>query len=715
MIKFNKQIQDQFSKMTATGKLFRVKLSGQELWDLYLNSFSDGADPMFRDPESSVHNCNHCNNFIRRYGNVVSIKYDLTISTLFDFEAEGEFQGVAEALSLAIKSSAITNVFIETYEELHNLPYEQCSKNNEVFRLGVDKNTKRYTKEEADKFGVVKPNELVVFNHMFLDLPALFVSQTGPSPLSIVAIMGKHRDDKEVFKRGMDEIPIDTLILVRDLIKQESLLDSAAHLSKVEKMIKLSEVYKEIPADKKDNWCWIASFNLPYARFKGELIGTLCTDLAQGVDINTACRTWNKRVDPANYMKVKSPITDRQRKEAAKFAEENGYLESFDRRLATLGDIKVSEILHINSGTSEIKKLTVFDKIAISTSTRHRKSEFDGVEEVHIDKFMSDILPLCQSVEVFLTSGHTGNMVNITTPVVKEEETKPIFKWDNNYSWTFNGNLAGKSQIKEAVKMQGGAVDGVLNFRLAWNSEGGKDASDLDIWAQEPDGTKIGYNTGNRKGKGRSPMSGQLDVDNTNPRGKLAVENITWNDLSKMKDGRYTLWVNQYSFNNSKGFKAEIEFEDEVYFYEYLKPVSGKVNVATIILKGGKMSVQHQLPETGGSSIKEIYGLETNQFHKVNLVCLSPNHWGENEVGNKHFLFMLEGCHTDQYIRTFHNENLVPELLGEHRKVMDVLGDQSSVTGGADQLAGLGFNSMVRDEVIVRLSGSFKRTLKIKF
>jgi hypothetical protein len=27
-----------------------------------------------------------------------------------------------------------------------------------------------------------------------------------------------------------------------------------------------------------------------------------------------------------------------------------------------------------------------------------------------------------------------------------------MFKWNNNFSWTFNGNLAGKSQIKQAVK-----------------------------------------------------------------------------------------------------------------------------------------------------------------------------------------------------------------------------------------------------------------------
>ncbi len=43
MKKFNQQIQDQFDKMCKTGKLFRVKMTGQEVWDLYLKSFTKEA------------------------------------------------------------------------------------------------------------------------------------------------------------------------------------------------------------------------------------------------------------------------------------------------------------------------------------------------------------------------------------------------------------------------------------------------------------------------------------------------------------------------------------------------------------------------------------------------------------------------------------------------------------------------------------------------
>ena len=46
---------------------------------------------------------------------------------------------------------------------------------------------------------------------------------------------------------------------------------------------------------------------------------------------------------------------------------------------------------------------------------------------------------------------------------------------------------------------------------------------------------------------------------------------------------------------------------------------------------------------------------------------------------------------------------------------MEVLGTQSMIEPTDKQLSGIGFNSTVRDELIIKCSGSFKRMLKIKF
>lgn len=715
-VEFNRRIQEQFSVMCKTGKLFRSSLSGQELWDLYLGSFKTGNNPVFRDPSSSQHNGNNDNSFMRRYGNIVAVDENNNIISLFDLDLQedSKYYDSALALSSALRTASIKDVFFETFDELKSLPYESCSKNQGVFRLGIASNHKVYTQEEADKFGVVTAGEIYKFNHFHLDLPIEFVDM---SSRSVESIMSDFRSSKEVFKRGMDEISLDTLKLVVDLINQGSLLDGQTHLHKVKAMIILKEEYDRLPLSTKDNWSWLASYLFPLARFRNELIGVLCVELFQGEELNKACQNWNKRVDPANYMKAVAPFTENQKKAALKVVEEGGYMDSFNRRLATIDDIKISEILHSNVGDGSIKSTTIFDGLKSSASTRHKRSEFDGVEEVSIEKFMKDILPGCTSIEVLVNNSHEQNMVTLTT--ANDPESKPMFKWDNNYSWTFNGNLAGKSQIKEEVKLKGGRVDGVLRFSMIWNDDASNptDNSDLDAWCRQPDNVAIGYNSGYRKDSGnkKTACSGQLDLDNTSPNGKLAVENIYFSDLSQMKEGTYTFWINQYSSRNSKGFKAEIEFNGELYSYEYNRSVSGNVQIAEVTLKNGVFTIAHKLPCTDGVGVsKEIYGIETNKFHKVNLVCLSPNHWGENAVGNKHYFFMIDGCKTDSDIRSYHIENLNSELAAE-RKVLEPLASTIMLKPESKQLSGLGFNATVREELIVKLQGTHKRVIKIKF
>jgi len=710
MINLNEKINKRFLEMCKTGKLFRVDLSGDKVWHLYILNFNKDDNPKFRDPNSSTHNCNHCKNFIRRYGNVVSVDENYNITTMFDVEIEGEFKNSMKSMSEKIKSSKILDVFFETFNELNSLPYESCSKSNNFFKLGLEKNHKRYTKEEAEKFGVVSENEIRTFNHLNLNLPKEFVDMSNSS---VESIMGSYRDAKNVFQRCMEEISLDTLNLVKDLIIQGSLLNGDSHLFKIEQIIPLKKEYDDLDKKVRDSWCWVKSYKLPFAKFKNELIGTLCSELSQGEELNKACQSWNKRVDPVNYMKAKSPITKKQIDDAKKFVEENGYVESFDRRFATIDDIKVSEILHSNVGKGEIKTLSIFDNVKPSTS-RHKRNEFDGVEEVSIDKFMKDILPGCTSVELLLNNSHDGNMVSLTTSNIPD--SKPIFKWSNNYSWTFNGNLAGKSQIKEAVKSRGGYVEGVLNIRLAFPNT----TDDYDLHVVEPKGNHISYS--NVRVKQNS--SGMLDLDAQGRDGHQSperrVENVIYTDLSKMPEGLYTVYIDNYSKRGfHTNFLLEIEIDGEVTTLEIDKLNSNlnSIKVAYITLNKGNFEIKlgDNIKLINSTSInKEIYGLETNQFHKVNLICLSPNHWGENNIGNKHYLFMLDKCKTPNSIRSFHVENLIGDLL-DHRKVMEVLGTTNMIQPSETQLSGLGFNSTVKDDVVLRLSGNFKRVIKIKF
>ena len=709
---FAEKVKDNFSQLQKQGKLFKSSLTGHDLWDIYIGNFSPEDNPIFRDPESSSHNCNLDKSFIRRYGNIVAVDENFNIITMWDGIEEGAYASSCKAISTKLKNTPIGDVFFETFDELNNLPYERCTKSQSSFRLGIDENHKIYTQDEADKFGVVRAGEVYKFYHFYGDLDKSFVDTSGKSQASILS---DYRANKEVFKRGLDEIPLDTLALVRDLINQGSLLDGQTHLYKIEQIIPFKKEYDTLSPKQKDNWAWVTSFKLAFAKFKNELIGVLCSELAEGMELNVACQTWNKRVDPANYMKATAPITANQIKDAQSFVEDNGYSESFERRFATIDDINVDEILHSNIGEGKLKNASVFDKVKATTpSTRHKRSQFDDIEEVSIEKFMTDILPTCTSVEAFLENRMEGNLVALTTANVTD--SKKMFKWNNNFSWTYKGNLAGKSQLKEAVKSRGGNVEGVMRVSLAFPNT----TDDYDLHLYEPNrGSHIFY--GNVRQTQLS--SGVLDLDAQGIDGhqpaEKRVENIIYTSKSKMPKGTYQVEVNNYSGRGiHTSFLLEIEIEGEVTILQLKDKLNNNtVKVASINFDGKDFTINPssnmEILESKTIS-KEIWNLETNQFHKVNLVCLSPNHWGDNNVGNKHYLFMVENCKSDSSLRAFHNENLNSDLL-QHKKVMEVLGATTMLEPSDKQLCGLGFNATVKDELILKLAGTFKRTIKIKF
>lgn len=697
--------QEQFNNLSEKGKLFRSTVTGRQVWEAYMKGF--GEDPIFRDPESSEHNCNTCCNFFERYGNIVAVDADLNIITMYDGETSDEYRESFRLMSELLKGAPIGGVFVETFSYLNAAPYEKTSKNAQGFALGISRNLKQYTEEEAAKFGVVEAGKVYTFDHFMVRVKRKFISFSDDSREAIEA---RYREDKVQLEKGLNTIGTDTLELVKDLINQGSLLNGVAYQTKVEAFLHEARVYADIPQEKRDAWLWVAAYKNPFARFRTELIGTFCTDLAEGKELAKACTDWNKRVDPANYMKAKAPITQQMIDSAKAFVTENGYEQSFNRRCATMEDIKVCDILHANAGDGTVKPVSIFDGLK-PTATRHKSSEFDGVPEVSIDEFMRDILPTCKAVEVYLQNRMEKNFVTLTASAV--DDSKPIFKWPNNFGWTYNGNLAGKSEIREAVKQAGGFVDAYFRFSILWN-ENGQDICDLDAHAFEPNGTEIYYRT--YKGLKTPVCGGMLDIDMIRPEGR-GVENIFWTDPDRLQDGDYKFVIVNYDDGPNTVTKAEIAIGDEVFQYEvpHRIPPSHPAWIATVTINDGRMTaIKHSdYLKDGSGIVREIYGLRTCEFHRVSLVCLSPNYW-QSEVGHKHYFFMLDGAKAPKAIRGFHNEFLTADLL-EHRKVMEVLGQTQQVESTDGQLSGLGFNATVRDEMVVRITGKDNRVIRIKF
>jgi hypothetical protein len=667
-----------FNQITKdANNVFVVNVDKDEMWNLYLDSFPKGTNEIYR--KRREHDCSCCRSFIKAIGNVVVIK-NSKITTIWDFNAEDPvYQPSIDALNAFIKSKTVTDVFLSKFN-----------------RIGSE-----------HTFEKLEDGSIKTWEHFYLQLPGRFVNN---SYKSIPDLQGDFRDTKNVFKRSLDEITEDSVLTVLELISSNSLYRGEEWKAVLEKFLQYKRKYMALSEADKDNYTWenSATAGNVIGRIRNHSIGTLLVNISEDMDLDLAVRKYEQIVAPANYRRPKAIFTKKMLDDAKNTIEELGYMDSLARRYATLDDITVNNILFSNKDSAKrISGASVFDEMEKEIAVNPKK--FNKVEEVPIEKFISDVLPAARELEVLFENKHSSNLVSLIAPVNKDSKT--MFKWNNNFGWSYAGNIT-DSQIRENVKSAGGKIDGVLRFSIQWN-ECGTDNCDLDAHCIEPNNHEIYFGTD--KKPDRSSMGGQLDVDIIQPWGKVAVENITWGDLSKMKNGVYRFMVNQYSGAVKKGFRAEIEFDGQIYSFDYNKPMrSGEtVRVADVTLKDGVFTIKEYI--TSSMSAKSIWGITTNQFVPVSVMCYSPNYWDEqNGIGNKHYFFMLKDCINDEAPNGFFNEYLKQELV-QHKRVFEALGSKMKVEPSDDQLSGLGFSSTKRNELIVKVKGNTERVMKIKF
>ena len=675
---FKKIFQKNFAEMIKDADyLYEIEVDKDEFWNLYLDSYPAGTNEIYR--QRREFDCSCCRHFIKSIGNAVVIKNN-KVRTMWNFHTgDTTFQPVIDALNAYLMTKSVTNLYVSKFKH-----------------IGTAKN-----------FENLGDGNVTEWEHFYLDLPQKFVDTTGRS---IGDIQGQFRDTRNVFKRSLDEISEEAVMTILELIASNSLYKGEEWKSVLEKFLEYKRLYDRTPENEKDNFAWENSSKagVVIGRIRNHSIGTLLVDISEDVDLDTAVKKYEAIVAPANYKRPKAIFTKKMLEDAKKTIEGLGYMDSLARRYATLDDITVNNILFSNKDAAKrIGGASVFDEMMSEATSSPKK--FSKVEEVPVDKFISDILPTTSGLEVYFESRHAGNMVSLIAP--KNGDAKTMFKWDNGFSWAYAGNLT--DSMKERVKDAGGKVDGDLRFSIQWN-EDGNDNCDLDAHCKEANGYEIYY--GSARKPIFSPTKGQLDVDIINPMGKVAVENITWANRRTMGVGKYVFFVHQFSGSAKNGFRAEIEFDGQTYSFDYNKSMrSGeRVLVAEVTLgANGNFTIKELLHSNVSS--RDVWNVKTNQFIPVSVVMYSPNYWDEQQgIGNKHYFFMLKDCINPEKPNGFYNEFLKQELV-QHKRVFEALGGKMAVEDVDDQLSGIGFSSTLRNDLIVKVKGATERIIKIKF
>lgn len=685
---FVKAIQKNLQQMSKdSSRLFTVNVDTEELYNLYLDSFPAGTNEIYR--ERREYDCSCCRHFIRDVGNVVSIKNG-ELHTIWGINpvSDDKYNVVAAALDAYVKQKAVLGVFLKKEK-----------------RIGTPENRE-----------ILPTGKINKYEHFFVDLPEICIFKECYGH-TLEGDLSQFRDVRNVFKRSLDEISKESVDTVLELIAQNSLYKGAEWKKQLTEFKNYQKEYGKLTDEQKELWIWEKSIaaGAVIGKIRNHSIGTLLVNISEGMDLDLAVRKYEQIVAPVNYKRPKAIFTKKMLENAKKTITELGYMDSLQRRFATLDDITVNNILFSNKDAA--KRITgamdLFDEMEQDVAIDPKR--FSKVEEISAEDFIKNVLPVAKELEVYLENKHIQNMVSLIAPEVADAKT--MFKWNNGMSWAYTGNIT-DSDIKENVKAAGGSVTGIVRFSIQWNDGNGKDNSDLDAHCLEPQGGdhiyfshKISRYTG-----------GELDIDITDPiyqcksNGGVAVENITYPSKERMKPGTYKFYVNQYSFRNSQGFKAEVEVNGEIHSYEYNSPVRGNVDVAEVILdQSGNFKVVDKLPGNCATISKDVWGIKTLQFTPVSVVCYSPNYWDEQKgIGHQHLFFMLKDCINPEEPNGYYNEFLKPELE-QHRRVFEALGAKAHVKDVDDQLSGVGFSLTKRNDLIIKVKGATERVVKVKF
>lgn len=659
--KFSEVVAKRFAEL-AQHELFTVALTGDELWAAYLAAFPEGTNPIFR--ERTEHDCSCCRQFIRNLGNVVAI-IDGAVHTIWDEQtAPYPYNTVSQYLGELVVNSPIVSLY----------------------------------RTSESKFGQVESNELLgdgsvrTWNHFHSAVPGKF---QAVSPAQVV---GDFNTTVEVFKRGLTELTPGAFDTVVGLIEANNLYRGEEFLRSVKAFQALQTDYRKVKDHDKEAMLWGSATN-PVARFRNTAIGTLLVDLSEGMELEAAVRSFESKVAPTNYKRTTALITPRMIDDAMKTVDELGIREGLERRFAKLSDVSVNNVIWVDGSVQDKMK----DGLA---ALLHESAAVTAVgsvkpEPISIADFMANVVPKATSISALVRNNLQKNLVSLTAPV--HADARGLFKWDNNFAWSYNGNIT--DSIKEKVKAAGGNTNAALRISLAWFN-----ADDLDLHVFTPGGRHIAWN--NRYGCLDVDMNGMDRHNAEDP-----VENVSF---TKPEDGVYKVVVNNYNSRRSdkKGFVIEVESKDQIRQYSRQNsPANGRsFEIGSIMVHDGVIrAIKFDNAMLGGGFTQEKWGIKTEQYVKVETLMYSPNHWDDMAFGNRHWFFMLEGCRNDEPTRGIYNEFL-DSALDKHRKVFEVLGAKTMCPPTAEQLSGLGFSSTKGESLQVQVTeGNRRNTYLINF
>lgn len=648
-----------------------------QLWQMYLDSWPDPE-------EKQGYNCRNCRHFVERYGNLLILRPDLSVVSIWRF----------------LDPNIEMSTYMASYVESQPIKSYFFTKPTESV-LGVAKN---YSEKYAR-----------YWHHFSFNIPKHFQLSPGYRQ-TLAGLISQKNDMVNTLRRSVTEIRTETLELVLEMIATKAITMADSQVPLIEGLRHLIAEFSQLDPQKQDAWLWYKAETSPIGvvRLRQTLMGQFILDVQTALDNDSSLdgpiNAWFDRNDPRNYNRPKNFVTSKQAEQFRKQLQDLGYDKSLGRRHATLDDVGEHYLWKYSQDNAleGVSESTDPLDLLVGTAKKHTKTslkvdQLERATTMSLEEFVTKVLPKTSRLELLLKPNLSSNLVSLIAPV--NEDAPAITAWDNGRSWTYAGGLA-TSPIAERVKKAGGVVDALNRFSLSWESP-----SDLDLHLEILDEKDATYDHifFSKDRKGWKSTGYHLDVDANAVLVKPdPVENIYLNGdrIKNVKKGyRLVLYVHNYTYRSdakldAAGFQVEAKFGDDLLTWRFdggMFPRHKQKYVIGVweVVDPDKAEIKLLKSEykfTEGGAETELWGLVTDQFHLVNLITTSPDTWDNISEAKSHLFFFLDGCENPEKVRGLFNVQIKTEILEGNKRAFEVLGGLLDVepVPAKTQLSGIG-------------------------
>lgn len=414
--------------------------------------------------------CNTCHHFLRTYGNAVYINKDGSLESVIwnPDVAVGYMKPIIKALKDNVENGRVINI------------------------IRINPNYKADVIRKNDTTVLFGDKEKGGYNHFYGEFykPTIGGAYTTEENIDLKSVVDNFKNLFEKFNQK----DVDTAF---NIASTNMLCDARKSAGKFKV---LRDIFTDILSTKneKNKYHKIVRYACVYNEllygFLGSVDGALLEDVSQGYDPEDCAARYNYKMNPIRYKRPTAAPTKALVKEAETIIANMGLEDSLKRRIAKLSDIPEDKFIwkpveHKKEVTKE--STGIFGSVETKDDIKSKKEEKPVLnitnhdQRITYNKFKRDVLPITESMRVFMPNTMFGNVNRLLYPFTQYtteavEGSKPILKYDSVdqrnpfVAYMYNG---GSPKVNFGLGYTGEFVDvvAVIPHPEAMNTEDVKD------------------------------------------------------------------------------------------------------------------------------------------------------------------------------------------------------------------------------------------------